>query len=69
MAFTLVFSGNIRDFKRNPLTTETPFGVAWGAAVGDLMARLNEIEEFVETRDGETAAAIQRYLSTVRRFH
>ncbi len=40
--FTLVFEGDIRTFKKNPLTTETPFGIPFAAGVGDAFWDLDE---------------------------
>lgn len=47
-SFTLVFEGNIRQFKVNPLTTETPFGTAIIASVGNAMEELNAYRGIVE---------------------
>lgn len=41
-AFTLVFEGDIRQFAKNPLTTETPFGVPYAVAAFDALERLDE---------------------------
>ena len=47
-SFTLVFAGNIRDFKKNPLTTETPWGIPYAVSVGDALEDLDEARgEFV----------------------
>jgi hypothetical protein len=40
--FTLLFRGDIRAFKRNPLMTETPFGIPIAAGIGDAFAELDE---------------------------
>jgi len=42
--FTLVFRGSIRDFKE-PLKTETPFGIPVAACVGDAFAETDRIEQ------------------------
>lgn len=42
--FTLVFRGDIRTFKGNPLKTETPFGIPVAASVGDALERIAELE-------------------------
>ncbi len=42
-AFTLVFDGDIRKFKGNPLTTETPFGIPYAVAMGDALATIDKI--------------------------
>ena len=34
-AFTMVFAGDIRKFKNNPFTTETPWGIPYAVSVGD----------------------------------
>lgn len=51
--FTLVFKGSLRDFKGNPLRTETPFGIPFVCAIGDLSERVDELEEQLSglTRD------------------
>lgn len=49
-AFTLVFKGDIRSFKQNPLTTETPWGIPYGASLGDLMEENNELRDLLEAR-------------------
>ena len=46
--FTLVFKGDIRAFKGNPLKTETPFGVPVAAGVGDAFQQINELEEKID---------------------
>ncbi len=43
--FTLVFKGDIRKFKENPLKTETPFGVAIIAGIGNAFEELDELRE------------------------
>jgi hypothetical protein len=48
MAFTLVFDGSIRAFGKNPLATETPYGVPYGAGIGDLMERAEILREAME---------------------
>jgi hypothetical protein len=43
-AFTLVFEGDIRKFKGNPLTTETPWGIPYAVAMGDALEELDELK-------------------------
>lgn len=43
-AFTLVFDGDIRRFKQNPLTTETPWGIPYAVALGDALEELDELK-------------------------
>ena len=43
-AFTLVFKGDIRKFKMNPLTTETPWGIPYAVALGDALEELDELK-------------------------
>jgi hypothetical protein len=43
--FTLVFKGNLREFKGNPLRTETPFGIPFICSIGDLAEKVDELEE------------------------
>lgn len=45
MPFTLVFDGDIREFKGNPLDTETPFGKPYVCAVGDLAEENDKLIE------------------------
>jgi hypothetical protein len=42
--FTMVFEGDIRQFKMNPFTTETPWGVPHSVAVGDALEELDELK-------------------------
>jgi hypothetical protein len=51
--FTLVFKGNLRKFPGNPLRTETPFGIPFVCAIGDLSEKVDALEEQLEglTRD------------------
>lgn len=46
--FTLVFAGDIRKFKANPLTTETPFGIAETVGVGDAFEECDRLRETLE---------------------
>lgn len=48
--FTLVFAGNIREFKGNPLETETVFGVPVSVGVGDAH---DELERLHQAHDEE----------------
>lgn len=41
--FTLVFNGDIGDVKGNVFKTETPFGIARAASVGDALAIKDEL--------------------------
>lgn len=45
---TMVFKMNAKDFKGNFFRTETPFGRPIAVGMGDLMARVNELEELLE---------------------
>ncbi len=47
--FTLVFKGNLRNFQGNPLRTETPFGIPFICALGNIC---DEAEELREAADG-----------------
>ena len=47
--FTLVFKGNLKKFKGNPLKTETPFGIPFVCALGDLSERIDYLEAKLET--------------------
>lgn len=46
--FTLVFEGDIRSFKANPLKTETPFGVPIVAGVGDAFEEADDMREEID---------------------
>ena len=59
--FTLVFEGNLREFKGNPFRTETPFGIPRAGSLGDanekvdkLRAVIEECARIAETRDPTT---------------
>lgn len=47
-AFTLVFEGDLRAIKGNPLCVETPFGEAIAACCGDAFAKQIETEDVAE---------------------
>jgi hypothetical protein len=47
-SFTLVFEGDIRSFKMNPLTTETPWGIPYAVCVGDALEENDELRELLE---------------------
>lgn len=49
-AFTLVFEGDIRRFKMNPLTTETPWGIPYAVSMGDILEEADELREKLERR-------------------
>ena len=44
-AFTLVFAGDIRKFKMNPLTTETPWGIPYAVMAGDALEELDALRD------------------------
>lgn len=46
--FTLVFRGDIRKLKVNPLTAETPFGTAIIVGIGNAFEELDAIREKLE---------------------
>lgn len=46
--FTVVFKGDIRSFKQNPMTTETPWGKPYAVAVGDALEQLDERDKALE---------------------
>ena len=52
-AFTLVFAGDIRKFKMNPLTTETPWGVPYAVSLGDALAENDELRELQEKAESD----------------
>jgi hypothetical protein len=47
--FTLVFKGNLREFNGNPLRTETPFGIPFICALGNVCDEADELRERLET--------------------
>ena len=51
-AFTLVFEGDIRQFKRNPLTTETPWGIPYAVSMGDALEELDEARREIRSELG-----------------
>jgi hypothetical protein len=48
MAFTLVFSGELRGFEQNPFRTETPFGKPQAACIGDALEQIDDLRELLE---------------------
>jgi hypothetical protein len=46
-SFTMIFGGNIRHFKGNPLTAETPFGVAYAIGVGDAFEDMDAMRDLL----------------------
>lgn len=42
--FTLVFKGNLANFKGNPLKTDTPFGVPFVCGYGDAFEKADALE-------------------------
>lgn len=55
-AFTLVFEGDIRQFKMNPLTTETPWGIPYAVSMGDILEEADELREKLERRGQDQKA-------------
>lgn len=49
-SFTLVFEGDIRKFKGNPLKTETPFGVPFVASMGNALEENDELRDLLDRR-------------------
>jgi hypothetical protein len=43
--FTMVFEGNLRDFKGNPFKTETPFGIPVVVGLGDAFEECEKLRE------------------------
>ncbi len=43
--FTLVFKGNLKSFAGNPLRTETPFGIPFICALGNVCDEADELRE------------------------
>lgn len=57
--FTLVFKGDITKFKGNPLRTETPFGVPYSAAIGDVIDAHDKLQEAVENLHSAAEQIVQ----------
>lgn len=53
-AFTLVFEGDLRKFKMNPLTTETPWGIPYAVSLGEALADADELREELERTPQES---------------
>jgi hypothetical protein len=49
--FTLVFEGDIRAYKGNPLKTETPFGVPVAVGVGNAFDQIESLEDQIGASD------------------
>ncbi|HEY8751618.1 MAG TPA: hypothetical protein VIM11_26790 [Tepidisphaeraceae bacterium] len=49
--FTLVFKGSLREFKGNPLRTETPFGIPFICALGNVCDEADELREIAERNE------------------
>lgn len=47
--FTLVFKGNLKGFAGNPLRTETPFGIPFICALGNVCDEADDLREKLET--------------------
>lgn len=47
-SFTLVFEGDIRKFKMNPLATETPWGIPYAVSIGDALEEGDKLREELE---------------------
>lgn len=50
-AFTLVFAGDIREFKDNPHKVDTPWGRPIASAMGNLMEENDELRDLLD-KDG-----------------
>lgn len=48
MPFTLVFDGELSDFKENPFKTLTPFGFPTASSVGDALEKNDRLTEALE---------------------
>lgn len=57
--FTLVFKGDITKFKGNPLRTDTPFGVPFSAAIGDVIDAHDKLQEAVENLHAAAEQIVQ----------
>lgn len=57
--FTLVFSGNISKLPGNPHRTETPFGRAVVAGVGDAFAELDQVRSDLSTITSQRDEALR----------
>jgi hypothetical protein len=52
--FTVVFKGNLRDFKGNPLTTETVFGVPIACGYGDAFEETDRLREMLDKAEARS---------------
>lgn len=52
-AFTLVFEGDMRKFAKNPFTTDTPYGLPYTVALGDVCQERDELEEKLKQYEAE----------------
>ena len=43
-AFTMVLEGDIRSFKKNPLTTETPWGIPYAVSMGVALEEIDKLK-------------------------
>ena len=53
-SFTLVFEGDIRKLKMNPLNTETPWGKPYGVCCWDAMEHADQLREALERSPQES---------------
>jgi hypothetical protein len=60
--FTLVFEGDIREFKDNPLLTQTPFGVPVAVSRGNALDEIEDQHNPIEAdRDVDLMLWLQRF--------
>ena len=56
-AFTLVFDGDLREFDRNPMKVESPFGKCVAAHIGDALQKLDDSESEISRLTAALAEA------------
>ena len=58
--FTLVFEGDITQFKSNPLKMETPFGIPFACSLGNALDIIEDLHE-VDEAAHQLRLALNRY--------
>jgi hypothetical protein len=52
--FTVVFKGNLRDFKGDPLKAETVFGVPSACGLGDAFEETDRLRELLDKAEARS---------------
>lgn len=67
-AFTLVFEGDLKDFKGNPFQTETPFGRPCACGHGNMFEREDEAAETITVMEQALRAVRSAWPTGQNRF-